>query len=103
MDIQGWVFLLLDVFWTSVCGYGDLYVFPGEHVCTHVSACRWVCMGGNVYMLCHGVCPSWEHLWNLGHPGWPCTELVKWLRTKVATPWPKQQLACSLEKGKGQS
>lgn len=65
MDIQGWIFLLLDVFWTSACGYGDLYAFPGEHVCIHVSACKWAYMGRNVYVSCHGVCPSWEHLWNL--------------------------------------
>lgn len=55
-----------------------------------------------MYMSYHGVCPSWEHLWNLGHPGWLCRQLVKWLGTKVATPCPKHQLACSLEKGRGQ-
>lgn len=35
---------------------------------------------------------------NLGHPGWLCTELVKWLGTEVVTPCPK--FAYSLEQGR---
>lgn len=37
-------------------------------------------------------------MWNLGHPGWLCTELVKWLGIEVVIPCPK--LAYSLEKGR---